>query len=121
MLLPLNRLLDELAREIGERRNVRFELGQRAVAEPTAIDLESRTALRVAATLLGIKALELACGAGHDAAEFVCAGIPSCMVFVRNTGESHNPAEHMELADFRNGVLLLTCFLANMALLPPKE
>jgi len=54
------------------------------------------------------------CGAGHDAAEFVRANIPSCMIFVRNTGESHNPDEDMELADFRNGVLLLTFFLAEM-------
>lgn len=60
-------------------------------------------------------------GAGHDAAEFVRAGIPSCMMFVRNTGESHNPEEYMELADVRNGVLLLKCFLANTALLPPGE
>jgi beta-ureidopropionase / N-carbamoyl-L-amino-acid hydrolase len=60
-------------------------------------------------------------GAGHDAAEFVRVGIPSCLIFVRNRGESHSPEECMELADFRNGVLLLTCFLANMALLLPGE
>jgi acetylornithine deacetylase/succinyl-diaminopimelate desuccinylase-like protein len=40
------------------------------------------------------------------------------MIFVRNTGESHNPDEHMELEDFRNGLLLLTQFLAEMAVAP---
>lgn len=58
-------------------------------------------------------------GADHDAAEFVRAGIPSCVMFVSDTGESPNLEEYMELADFRNGVL--TCFLANTALLPPGE
>jgi acetylornithine deacetylase/succinyl-diaminopimelate desuccinylase-like protein len=33
------------------------------------------------------------------------------MIFVRNTGESHNPDEHMEMSDFRAGVLLLANFL----------
>lgn len=115
VLLPLNAVLDKLAVEIGERRNVRFELGRLAVAEPTAMDPAFRAALRQAAAMLNIDAPELPCGAGHDAAEFVRAGIPSCMVFVRNTGESHNPDERMEFADFRDGVLILTCFLATEA------
>jgi acetylornithine deacetylase/succinyl-diaminopimelate desuccinylase-like protein len=37
------------------------------------------------------------------------------MLFVRNTGESHNPDEMMTPADFRDGVLLLTCFLYEKA------
>ena len=114
VLLPLNQLLDRYAEEIGTRRNVRFELGRRAVAEPTAMGPTFRSVLRNQAALLGIEAPEMPCGAGHDAAEFVRANIPSCMIFVRNTGESHNPDEDMELADFRNGVLLLTFFLAEM-------
>jgi N-carbamoyl-L-amino-acid hydrolase len=118
VLLPLNPLLDRYAQEIGTRRNVRFELGRRAVAEPTAMNPAFRSVLRNQAALLGIEAPEIPCGAGHDAAEFVRANIPSCMIFVRNTGESHNPDEDMELADFRDGVLLLTSFLAEMTLPP---
>jgi acetylornithine deacetylase/succinyl-diaminopimelate desuccinylase-like protein len=37
------------------------------------------------------------------------------MIFVRSTGESHNPEEHMESADFRQGALLLTSFLSAAA------
>ena len=114
-LLSLNSLLAELAGKIAERRNVRFDLGRRAVADPTTMDTEFRAMLRNLSTKLGITAPELPCGAGHDAAEFVRAGIPSGMIFVRNTGESHNPDEHMEVTDFRDGVLLLTCFLASVA------
>ena len=116
VLLPLNSLLQDYAAEIGARRNVRFDLGRRAVAAPTAMAAEFRSALRSQAGLLGLEAPDMPCGAGHDAAEFVRVNIPSCMIFVRNTGESHNPDEHMELADFRNGVLLLTSFLAQMAM-----
>jgi N-carbamoyl-L-amino-acid hydrolase len=115
VLARLNGLLDELAGEIGARRNVRFELGRRALAEPTIMDPAARAILRETAATLGIAAPELPCGAGHDAAEFVRAGIPSCMVFVRNSGESHNPDEHMDAGDFRDGVRLVTSFLARMA------
>ena len=115
VLLPLNSLLQDYADEIGARRNVRFDLGKRAVAEPTAMDQAFRAVLQQQAGLLGLAAPEMPCGAGHDAAEFVRANIPSCMIFVRNTGESHNPDEYMELADFRDGILLLACFLLKMA------
>lgn len=104
-------LLDELGAEISRKRSVQFDLGNRAIAEPTIMDPDFRGLLRCAAAEYGIVAPEIACGAGHDAAEFVRADIPACMIFVRNTGESHSPTEHMDMADFRRGVLLLTCFL----------
>lgn len=116
LLAAVNSRIGELATIIGERRNVSFELSDRAVVEPTTMDLSFRESLRQAATMLDLDAPEVPCGAGHDAAEFVRAGIPSCMLFVRNVGESHNPDEMMTLADFRDGVLLLTCFLYAKAL-----
>jgi N-carbamoyl-L-amino-acid hydrolase len=115
ILKAVNSLLDNLANEISKRRNVKFEIGNRAIAEPTTMAPTFRAILREAAKTLCIKAPELSCGAGHDAAEFVRAGIPSCMIFVRNTGESHNPEENMEWADFRSGVALLAYFLAAVA------
>ena len=45
--------------------------------------------------------------AGHDAAVFANAGIPSGMVFVRNRNGSHNPHEAMEIVDFLKGVDIL--------------
>jgi N-carbamoyl-L-amino-acid hydrolase len=46
----------------------------------------------------------MASGAGHDAAEFARNGVPAAMVFLRNAGGSHNPAEAMDIADLMAGV-----------------
>ena len=46
-------------------------------------------------------------GAGHDAAVFANAGIPSAMIFVRNEHGSHNPKEAMAMDDFLAGATLL--------------
>lgn len=115
VLAELHALLGTLAAKIGKARNVHIDLGRLALAEPTIMDAAFRARLQEAAAALGIKAPSVPCGAGHDAAEFVRAGIPACMIFVRNTGESHNPMEHMDFTDFRCGLLLLTWFLAAMA------
>jgi N-carbamoyl-L-amino-acid hydrolase len=115
VVAELRALLGTLSSKIGEARSVHFDLGPLALAEPTVMDAAFRARLQDAASALGIKAPPVPCGAGHDAAEFVRAGIPSCMIFVRNAGESHNPMEHMDLADFRDGLLLLTWFFAAMA------
>ena len=47
-------------------------------------------------------------GAGHDAALFANAGIPSGMLFIRNRNGSHNPDEAMEMDDFMQGVRVLS-------------
>jgi N-carbamoyl-L-amino-acid hydrolase len=112
LLSELAMHMDQLAAEIGSRRNVQFSFGGRALAEPAIMEASFQTILSDSARALGVRAPQVACGAGHDAAEFVRAGIPSCMIFVRNTGESHNPDEHMEMSDFRLGVMLLAGFLA---------
>jgi beta-ureidopropionase / N-carbamoyl-L-amino-acid hydrolase len=115
ILTQVSALLDEFSKEIAVKRNVRFELGRRTLSEPTLMDRSWRSHLITGASRLGIVARELPCGAGHDAADFVRAHIPSCMIFVRNTGDSHNPSEHMELSDFRDGLRLLTWFLATVS------
>ena len=61
---------------------------------------------------LGLPAMELASGAGHDSAVFTEFGVPSAMIFIRNAHGSHNPAEAMELADFAAATRLLASFLA---------
>jgi N-carbamoyl-L-amino-acid hydrolase len=55
----------------------------------------------------GFKSELLPSGAGHDAAVFANAGIPSGMIFVRNANGSHNPDEAMDIDDFMKGVDLL--------------
>jgi len=60
--------------------------------------------------------LEMPSGAGHDAAEFAAAGIPSAMIFVRNDNGSHNPQEAMSLGDFAVGTRALTALLRQFPL-----
>lgn len=57
-----------------------------------------------AANGLGISAMRMPSGAGHDAVVFNAAGIPSGMIFVRNRNGSHNPHEDMDIDDFMLGV-----------------
>jgi N-carbamoyl-L-amino-acid hydrolase len=52
--------------------------------------------------------------AGHDAAVFANAGIPSAMIFIRNEHGSHNPREDMAIADFM-GVAVMRDVLAEAA------
>ena len=56
---------------------------------------------------MSVDALEMPCGAGHDAATFASMGVPTGMIFLRNANGSHNPDEHMEIADFGIGAELL--------------
>ncbi|HSN45535.1 MAG TPA: M20/M25/M40 family metallo-hydrolase, partial [Casimicrobiaceae bacterium] len=60
-----------------------------------------------AADAAGLSYMRLASGAGHDAALFANAGIPTGMIFVRNQNGSHNPQEAMRTEDFMAGCELL--------------
>jgi N-carbamoyl-L-amino-acid hydrolase len=53
-------------------------------------------ALRRAIERLGMPAVELPSGAGHDAGIMAMAGVPAAMLFVRSDagGVSHAPEEH---------------------------
>jgi N-carbamoyl-L-amino-acid hydrolase len=98
---------DDLARVIADRYGVCFELGvltgsEPAIMDPGLIDIFDR-----AATRLKIPHMRMASGAGHDAAVFAGAGIPSAMIFVRNQNGSHNPDEAMRIEDFDLAVRLI--------------
>ena len=101
----------ELAREIGEQRRVRFELGDFNMQEPSIMDEGLRDVLGREARILGIEPLAMPSGAGHDAQDFTRAGYPAAMIFVRNAHGSHNPDEAMDLDDFALGTQLLARFL----------
>jgi beta-ureidopropionase / N-carbamoyl-L-amino-acid hydrolase len=107
VLLTLDRELRRMAEEIGTRRGVGIELGPCTNALPGPIDRAQRDRLEALARTLGIAAIPLASGAGHDAAVFANCGVPTAMIFVRNQHGSHNPDEAMELADFAQGLRLL--------------
>jgi beta-ureidopropionase / N-carbamoyl-L-amino-acid hydrolase len=87
------------ARRTGEKYRVRFELGATSDSPPALMDARLRARLME----LLEQPFEMASGAGHDAAVFAKAGIPTGMIFVRNDNGSHNPDEAMDLDDFAVG------------------
>lgn len=93
--------------KVAELRRVSFEFDPVVLAEPARMAPEMIEALESAARNLDIPFEVLPSGAGHDAAVFANAGIPSGMVFVRNRNGSHNPHEAMEIDDFLKGVDIL--------------
>ncbi len=93
--------LHALVGEIAARRGVRIALGPESSSLPTPMDAGVQEGLRRAAEELGIPALIMASGGGHDAAAFAQAGVPAGMLFIRNQNGSHNPREAMRLEDFR--------------------
>ena len=68
--------------------------------------------LTQAAAAAGISTMPLASPASHDTATFTVAGVPACMLFVRNSNGSHNPHEAMEISDFLDAAIVLTEWLA---------
>jgi N-carbamoyl-L-amino-acid hydrolase len=99
------------ADEIGLRRGVEFKFGRFSQGEPAAMTDNLRRRLAEGATELEIPFVEMASGAGHDAADFALAGVSTAMIFVRNANGSHNPAEDMRIEDFGLGVELLLWLL----------
>ena len=99
------------AAAIERTRGVRFDLGEKTGSTPALLDISLRTRLAELAASRGIPVIHLPSGAGHDAATFANAGVPSAMIFVRNQNGSHNPEEGMRMADFHRAADLLAAFL----------
>jgi N-carbamoyl-L-amino-acid hydrolase len=76
------------------------------------MDAAYRERLTAGCRELGIAAVEMPSGAGHDAQDFANAGFRAAMIFVRNVHGSHNPQESMDLSDFAIGARLLAWMLA---------
>lgn len=113
----LDRLSAELTRltdGVAARHGVTFHLGPRTGSDPAVLHPPLVRSMQRIAGDLSIAALAMSCGAGHDAATFAAMGVPSGMIFLRNANGSHNPDEHMEIADFAAGakVLLQLCLSA---------
>jgi N-carbamoyl-L-amino-acid hydrolase len=100
---------------LAEERGVRFETGRRVDAAPAQMDARLIERLRAQLRGMGQPDEPIPSGAGHDAAVFANAGIPSGMIFVRNTHGSHNPKEAMEMSDFHVGAELLRRTLRELA------
>lgn len=92
---------------ISRERGVRFDFDRRLASAPARMDPALRAALADACARLDVPFATLPSGAGHDAALFANAGVPSGMLFVRNDHGSHNPHEAMSIDDFMLGVGVL--------------
>jgi N-carbamoyl-L-amino-acid hydrolase len=97
------------AERIGRDYRVSFDLGDTSDSPAAVMD----TRLRAALLAVLEQPFEMPSGAGHDAAVFARAGVPSAMIFVRNDKGSHNPGESMELEDFAVATRGLTRLLVD--------
>ena len=86
---------------------MRFALGAPFFWDAAQMSAAVIARLDKAAARLGLQAPHVPCGAGHDAATFASVGVPTAMVFVRNEHGSHNPDEHMDVADLDQAIRLL--------------
>jgi len=100
-------LARQLAGEIATARRVRIDLGAFNTSHPAVMDPTLVDSLDAGCAQLKIPAMRLPSGAGHDAADFAAAGVPTAMIFVRNDHGSHNPHEAMNLDDFAHATRLL--------------
>ncbi|SCB51696.1 N-carbamoyl-L-amino-acid hydrolase [Rhizobium lusitanum] len=92
-----------VAREWG----VRFDLDRKLEVASAAMSDDWVERLKRIAAKLDIACMDMASGAGHDAAVFANVGIPAAMIFVRNEMGSHNPREAMEVDDLMVGCAVI--------------
>lgn len=109
-------LMRDECNAIEASRNVRFEFDERILTAHATMDGNWITKLESAWGRTGQALERIASGAGHDAAVFANAGIPSAMVFVRNENGSHNAQEAMDIDDFLAGTDLLHRVLSGSGL-----
>ncbi|WP_353171765.1 Zn-dependent hydrolase [Paracandidimonas soli] len=96
-----------LAQEISDACGVTFSFPKWTRGQPAEMDAHLIQSQRDALQVCGTPFQELASGAGHDAQDFVAAGIPAAMFFIRNANGSHNPDESMEMDDYAATVAAL--------------
>jgi N-carbamoyl-L-amino-acid hydrolase len=101
---------------VSEERGVAFQLDRRLESAAASMDAGWVERLKRAARGLGLPDEEIPSGAGHDAAVFANAGIPSAMIFVRNDHGSHNSKEAMDIGDFLAGVAVMRTAMQEAAL-----
>jgi N-carbamoyl-L-amino-acid hydrolase len=92
---------------IEKNRKVKFEFDRRLFTAPARMNEAWIERLMDISRNLNLPPETIPSGAGHDAAVFANAGIPTAMIFVRNDKGSHNPEETMEMDDFLKGTEIL--------------
>jgi N-carbamoyl-L-amino-acid hydrolase len=111
----MRKRVTEAADEVGKQHGVRVDLGPLTDSTPAIMNRELLDVFGAAMDRIGVPRFEMASGAGHDAAVFAGAGVPTIMLFVRNDRGSHNPNEEMDMADFATVTRLLANGLTQIA------
>ncbi len=86
------RILSE-CEQIAGRRGVSLSTQLTEKGMPVTLREKDYLIIENSAESLGVKSMRLQSGAGHDAQYVALYGIPTTMLFVRNSNGSHNPAE----------------------------
>ncbi len=111
----LHALMRSECETIARKRKVTFAFDDPVRSAPAVLCPDIMEGLQAASVAEGFSDEAVASGAGHDAAIFANAGIPTGMVFVRNRNGSHNPDEAMELDDFMAGYQIMRRYLKDLA------
>ena len=99
-LAEMDRRIMEVSTEVEQICGVQFLPGPKSGSQPALMNTALQQALCDAAIQNGVQPHMMPSGAGHDASIFANQGIPTAMLFVRNSNGSHNPEEAMEMSDF---------------------
>lgn len=115
VLDAVHALLESEAKNIERERQVGFKLDPVVSSSAARMDLNIVEQLKQAAIRSDQEPYVMPSGAGHDAAVFANAGVPTGMIFVRNQNGSHNPCEAMEIGDFNKATGVLYSHLKGVA------
>ncbi|MFT8775817.1 MAG: hydantoinase/carbamoylase family amidase [Gluconacetobacter liquefaciens] len=104
----------ENIRSIEAHTGVRFILGERTGSMPALMSRRLMALLREGCAHYGVPTQNMPSGAGHDAATFAQAGIPTAMLFIRNAHGSHNPDEAMDIGDLGRALEVMAFAIAHI-------
>lgn len=107
-------LLKQEMRSVERERGVKFKLDDEMHTAPALCSDEIVLGLSTAMASVDLVPFTMPSGGGHDAAVFANSGIPSAMIFVRNSNGSHNPDEAMEISDLIAGTDIIYNYLTEV-------
>lgn len=103
----LEAAIEDRISSIAERFDLEFEIIPTGRARSAQTDPALQRVVGQAAERLGLSAMSMHSGAGHDA-QIMSAFTPACVIFVPSVGGiSHNPAEFSTREDCENGANVL--------------
>lgn len=110
----VQKIFEYIAFEVEKETGVKISLNKMNVQQPVKMSSDIRIDMMKAASNMGISAMKMPSGAGHDVQVAVQAGIAGGLIFIRhgNNGVSHRPDEIMG-RDFKDNPFTTTSDFAN--------